>query len=137
MNVEHELRSTSDTMLATLDELARLEGEKREAKPDSARFRELAREIEHLAGDVYAQTHKQEMLAQSAETQAAAKKDNIPPINEIEITRELPAILSEWRDAERTLAGTKPRSAEHARAAADVSRLRSEVVPRATDGTER
>jgi hypothetical protein len=46
------------------------------------------------------------------------------PQNQIELWRELEAILAEWRAAERRLAATVPGSPDHARAAAEVARLR-------------
>jgi hypothetical protein len=49
-----------------------------------------------------------------------------PEGSQAELWRELQRILAEWRAAERCLATSQPGSAEHARAAADVSRLRRE-----------
>ena len=47
-----------------------------------------------------------------------------PPQSQMDLWRELQAILAEWREAERRLANTQPGSAEHARESAEVARLR-------------
>ena len=126
VNVENDLRVTSDSMLATLDQLAGLESAKRKLKPGTPRFQEMAREIERLAADVLSLTHDQERLGDKTRTVTVVTGKDVPPIDEIETRRDLMKILAEWRDAERRLAESKPRSAEHARAAADVGRLREE-----------
>jgi hypothetical protein len=113
-------------MLATLEQLAALENEKRQVKPDSPRFQDLALEVERLAADLFAQTHNQERLAREGPKEAAARGKELPPINEVESDRDLAVILAEWRDAERTLAEVAPRTAEHSRAVAEINRLRAE-----------
>jgi hypothetical protein len=113
-------------MLATLEQLSALENEKRQIKPDSPRFQDLALEVERLAADLFAQTHNQERLARESPKEAAARGKELPPINEVESNRDLAVILAEWRDAERTLAEVAPRTAEHSRAAAEINRLRAE-----------
>jgi len=126
VELEADLRVASDRMLQTLDQLAALENEKRTLKPGSARFQTLAKEIERLASEVFAQTHKQELLGQRAKAEERANGLDLPPINEVTKTRELNVILAEWRDAERRLSLAAPDTAEHATATGDIARLRVE-----------
>jgi hypothetical protein len=125
MELEHELRSVSDEMLTTLDQLARLEGEKRAAKPGTPRFVNLASEIEKLAALVFAQTNTQHTLAEQTRD-AALVGVELAPIEALPPMRDVSVILTEWRAAERTLASSAMETAEHAKAAADVLRLRNE-----------
>jgi hypothetical protein len=124
--MEHALRSASDKILATIDELQRLEAEKRELPPGSERFNTLAIEVERLAGSIFTQSHVQEQLAERSQEVSEQTGAVIAPIDEIAATREIPVILAEWREAERKLAEANADSAEHALAAADVRRLRDE-----------
>ncbi len=125
MEIEQDLRSTSDEMLRTLEQLEVLETEKRAEPPGSVRFLGLAKEIERLAAVVFSQTARQQSLAE--QTHAAARSGvEIPPIEKMTTAREVSVILSEWRDAERHLASTGVDTAEHAKAAGDVRRLREE-----------
>lgn len=126
MELEADLRVASDRLLQTLDQLSVLENEKRTLKPGSARFQTLAKEVERLASEVFAQTHKQEQLGQQAKAVEREKGVELPPINEATRKRELSVILGEWRDAERRLSMAGPDSAEFATATADVARLRAE-----------
>jgi hypothetical protein len=112
-------------MLRTLEQLERLETEKRAEKPGSPRFLRLANEIERLAAVVFTQTAAQQTLAEKTHAKARAGAD-VPPIEEMASSREVSLILSEWRDAERRLASTGIDTAEHAKAAGDVRRLRDE-----------
>jgi hypothetical protein len=126
MELEVELRNTSDRMLRTLEQIEALESEKRSLKPGSPRFKRLATEVERLAADIFAQTHLQKTLGDRAEMMTERAGVSLPPIDEAAAQRELQAVLIDWRDAERRLASTDPDSAEHAAAAADVNRLREE-----------
>ena len=125
MEVEQDLRSASDEMLRTLDQLQRLELEKREQKPGTASFVKLATEIEKLAAMVFAATNVQQTIAERAKV-ASERGADLRPIEEIDAARDVSVILSEWREAERSLASTGLETAEHAKAAADVRRLREE-----------
>ena len=125
MGLEHELRSVSDEMLSTLDQLARLEGEKRVEQPGTPRFVRLAGEIERLAALVFAQTSNQRTLAEMSSV-ALDEGETLPPIDEIPALRDVQVILAEWREAERVLATSAVETAEHSKAAADVRRLRDE-----------
>ncbi len=119
------LRRTSDSLIATLDELYALEDEKRALAPGTERFVELAKRIESLAGTVLAHTQRQESLAQ----ESAAVKDRgeaVPaPIDDIP-PRGAAAILTEWRAAERRLGEVADDSPEADRLASDIRRLRAE-----------
>jgi hypothetical protein len=127
MSLEKELRSTSDSLLRALDRINDLESEKRSLPTGSERFVELAHEIERLALEVLRHTQDQASLADTTEARAAAggglgrPVDAIPPA-----PRELSAILSDWRDAERALAAADPATEGAAIAASDVRRLREE-----------
>ncbi len=125
MDLEQDLRSVSDEMVRTLEQLQRLETEKRAASPGTPRFVRLAREIEKLAAVVFNQTSVQQSLAERTHAAAQAGVE-IPPIEQIETTRDVSLILTEWRDAERRVAATAMDTAEHATAATDARRLREE-----------
>lgn len=125
MDLEQDLRIVSDEMLRTLEQLQRLESEKRSESPGTPRFLKLAREVEKLAAMVFAQTSAQQSLAE--QTHAASRAGaEIAPIEEITAARDVSVILAEWRDAERRLAATAMETADHAKAAGDVRRLRDE-----------
>lgn len=125
MDLEQGLRTVSDQMLHTLDQLQLLEHEKRSESPGSVRFVRLASEIEKLAAMVFAHTSRQQALAEQTLAATEAGVD-IPPIDEMVTTRDVSAILTEWRAAEREVGATSIDSAEHAKAASDVRRLRDE-----------
>lgn len=125
MELEQDLRNVSDDMLRTVEQLQRLEHAKRAEEPGTARFTKLAKEIEKLAGVVFAQTSVQQSLAEQSAV-ATAQGAELAPIDEITSARDVASILSDWRDAERRLAATALESADHAKAAADVRRLRDE-----------
>lgn len=126
MEVEQDLRSASDTLLRTLDQLEVLESEKRTLKPDNPRFHRLASEIERLAATVFAQTYAQKQLGQMGREMAARTGVDLPSIDETDPGRDLHVILTEWRTAERLVATVQPDTAEHAKATADIRRLREE-----------
>src|SRR3954471_6053528 len=125
VELESDLRVASDRMLRTLETLASLENEKREMKPGSPQFVKLAKEIERLAAEVFAQTHTQKILGEKAEV-AEKRGADLAPIDEITPARDLQVILNEWRDAERRLQIASQDTAEQATAAADIGRLRDE-----------
>ena len=125
MDLEQDLRTVSDDMMSTLDQLQKLESEKRSETPGSARFVRLAREVERLAAIVLAQTSAQHSLAE--QTPAAAKAGaEMAAIEDVAPMRDVSQILAEWRDAERRLPATAIDTAEHSKAVADVRRLREE-----------
>lgn len=126
LEIESDLRVASDRILRSLEQLDVLESEKRTLKPDSPRFQTLAKEIERLAADIFAQSHAQQNLGERAREQTARTGIELPPIVESQVHRDLSAILAEWRDAERRLQTASVDSAERALAVADVDRLREE-----------
>ena len=79
-NIE-DLQAVSDHVLATTDQLRKLELEKREVDPGSKRFLELAKRIESLAAEV--------RVVSASETDLASElngESNLPTINEAEAT---------------------------------------------------
>jgi hypothetical protein len=123
----HALRATSDALIADLDDLARLEREKRLLALDDPRLSDLSERIEALAGRVLASTTLEQELSEAAQVEASAEAPSAPD-QTIEDTppREIHTILDEWRAAERRAAQAAPRSSEAARAAIEVQRLRLE-----------
>jgi hypothetical protein len=126
LEVESDLRVASDRILSSLDQLNALETEKRNLKPDSARFQTLAKEIERLAAEIFAQSHAQQRLGERAQEVAARTGAEPATINETQKARDISVILSEWRDAERRLQLAETDTAERALASADAARLREE-----------
>jgi len=137
MELETDLRTTSDRLLRTIDQLETLENEKRTLPPDSQRFQTLASEIERLAATVFAQSHAQQQLGKEAQAATQQSGATITPIEETAQAREVHVILTEWRDAERRLASSGPGSAEHTQAASDAERLRDEYHRAYTAGSSR
>jgi hypothetical protein len=125
MDLEQNLRTVSDDMLRTLEQLLVLETQKRSELPGTPRFVKLAKEIEALAAIVFQQTTAQQTLAKATQD-AAEEGADLAPIDEIAASRDVSLILAEWREAERRLGSSAMDSAEHAKAAADVRRLRDE-----------
>lgn len=126
MNVEQELRLTSDEMLRRLDRLRELELEKRALAPGTDRFVAIAKEVERLAASVLVKTTEQERLAEASAVVHGATGALAAPIDEVAPRREISQILNEWRDAERQLAAATPGTAEHEAARASIDRLRLE-----------
>jgi hypothetical protein len=124
MDLEQNLRTVSDDMLRTLEQLQILETQKRGEQPGTPSFVKLATEIEKLAAVVFRQTAAQHALAE--QTAATEEGAELPPIEEMVAARDVSLILADWRDAERRLGASAMDSAEHAKAAADVRRLRDE-----------
>jgi hypothetical protein len=125
MELEQDLRLTSDEMLRTLEQLQRLENQKRAELPGTPGFVRLATEIEKLAAMVFAQTATQQSLAERSQ-EAGKRGVELAPIDETVATRDVSVVIAEWREAERRLAGATIDSADHAKAAGDVRRLREE-----------
>lgn len=126
MDIEQELRSASDDVMRVLEQLQRLEQEKREAAPGTPSFERLANEIERLAALMFSQTHTQRALAERSTAVVEQKGEPLTPIEEVSAERDVGTILAEWREAERRLSTFAIESAEHTQAAADVRRLRDE-----------
>jgi hypothetical protein len=120
MDIDEQLRSTSDRILETLEQLQLLETEKRSLVPGSRRFQKLAREVERLADSMVAHAEEQTELANDAADSGQA----LPPV--AETPRDVTTILADWREAERRAAAVDAQSAAGAAAHADVDRLRAE-----------
>lgn len=126
MEVEQDLRATSDRVMRTLERLQELETEKRGIDPGTPRFRKIAREVERLAASMFAHAHVQQQLAEATVTLREEAGVILPPIDEVAPSREIQVILAEWRDAERRTIEATAGSAEHSQAEADADRLRAE-----------
>ena len=123
--LDDKLRTASDRLMATLDELVELETSKRSMQPGSDEFVDLAKRIEGLAQAALLHTQRQGDLAEDtralAGTPAEVKHtiEGTPP-------RGMDVILGEWRAAERHLQAAETGSPEATLAEADVRRLRDE-----------
>ena len=124
-DLKDQLRTASDRLMATLDELVELETAKRSIPPGSEEFVHLAKRIEGLAQAALIHTQRQGELAEAARD---AEGTPAEVANTIEETppRAMEVILGEWRAAERQLQGSKASSPEATIAVADVRRLRDE-----------
>lgn len=126
MELEQELRATSDELLRRLERLRELEVEKRQLTPGTARFRRIARDIERLAAGVLTKTVEQEHLADKS-IEVREQTGVLPqPIAEVTPQRDISLILGEWREAERRLSAAAPGTPDHLEAQAAVQRLRTE-----------
>lgn len=126
MELEQELRFTSDELLRRLQRLHELEVEKRSLAPGTERFRSIAQDIELLAAAVLAKTVEQDELAERSVELRQEAGVVVAPIEQVIPQREASLILGEWREAERRLAAATPGSAAHDRARDEVERLRDE-----------
>src|SRR4051812_9058618 len=103
-----------------------MEDEKRELAPGDPRLVELAGRIQDIAERVLAGTVRQHQLTQVANVQVEAGSPGAPTKPIADTPRTLPAVLAEWRDAERRRSNAEPGSAEEAEARALVDALRDE-----------
>jgi hypothetical protein len=127
MSLERELRDTSDSLMRALDELHDLETQKRAQPTGTETFVQLAERVEDLAVEVLRRTEREASLAQDVKARREAGGAVGRPIDAIPVShRDLATILSEWRDAERTLAAADPAGPQSSAAASDVRRLREE-----------
>ncbi len=127
MTFENQLRTTSDTLLRTLDRMHELEEQKRAIPSGGEEFLRLAREIDVLALQVLRQTERQESIAETTIERRKAGGGLGRPIAAIPPEpRALHVILSDWREAERRLAAARQGTPEEAEAASAVQRFRDE-----------
>lgn len=126
LELEQELRSTSDDVLTRLERLRELELKKRRLTPGSPRFVSIAADIEKLAASLLAKSAEQEQLGQQAAELRQATGVISRRIEDVRPQREVAAILKEWREAERRLATASPGSADYVEAEAAIHRLRAE-----------
>lgn len=125
MGLAAGLRTASDRLLATLDELLELEQRKRAITPGTSEFVDLAGRIETLATTALDQTREEATLAEDSRSVAGTPTEPERPIGEIP-PRPIDQVLGEWRAAERRLSEAETGSDRHYLAAADVRRLRDE-----------
>ncbi len=118
------LSETSEQLLARLELLERLEGEKRRLAAGDSRLEDLEYQIATLASLVLEDSERQRDFGTVALLTGAGtgrSLDLLPP-------RELRAILGDWRNAERRAMAAPPDSIEARTARADVARLRDEYA---------
>ena len=116
------LELTSDQLLERLDLLEQLEAERRMLMADDPRSDAIEDQIAELASQVLEASARQRDTGHAVLRAAPDERrslDQVPP-------RELPAILGEWRDAERQAMTAPPGSLAGRTARADVERLRDE-----------
>ena len=126
MEIEQDLRFTSDEMLRALERLRELEERKRKLTPGTKSFLKLAEEVEQLAATVFDRTREQTLGADRSVALREQAGVEPRPIDEVPPIRELHLILAEWRDAERRLTEAVPDTIQASDAEADVERLRQE-----------
>lgn len=126
MDTARALRETSDALLRDLDVLVQIEEEKRGLEPGDPRLVELAERIDQIALRILGGTTRQADLTKLANAQVAAGSSAAPESSIDATPRSIPAILTEWRDAERRAAAATPGSADALEAEAFVQRLREE-----------
>lgn len=127
MEIESELRATSDALLADLDRLRALELEKRRLPADSPRLAEIAVEIESLAVRVLHTTDHQANLArESDEATAAGRRRPGSTIESVAPVRDVHTVLADWREAERALSNATPGSKDEVLLRAEIRALREE-----------
>ena len=120
------LRQTSDALLRDLDVLSTIEDEKRSLEPGDPRLVQLATRIEEIAQRVLVGSVRQRHLTEVVNTQVETGSPDAP-VETIEDTpRPIPAVLAEWREAERRMEASVPGSSEAAEAEVLVDRLREE-----------
>ena len=120
------LRATSDALLVDLETLEALEREKRGLEPGDPRITELAAQVEEIARRLLGGSIRQRELTTVARQLVERGSSNAPD-RPIEATRrEIHAILSDWRAAERRARDAEPGSLEAEDAERDIDRFRDE-----------
>jgi hypothetical protein len=116
VELESALKPISDQLLRELDELAAIESEKRDLKPEDDRTLVLAVRARELAQRVLAASVVEEQVARTANDTTRAPS---PPQTPSSRTRQraLHLILEEWREAERRLEMTSAPEEHHAQSA--------------------
>jgi hypothetical protein len=120
------LRQTSDALLRDLDVLSTIEAEKRSLEPGDPRLVQLATRIEEIAQRVLVGSVRQRHLTEVVNTQVETGSPDAPDEPIKDTPRPIPAVLAEWREAERRMEASVPGSPEAAEAEALVDRLREE-----------
>lgn len=120
------LRATSDALLRDLERLAAIEHEKRTLPPDDPRLVQMAAEVTEIAARVLDTSNTQHELTLRAE-ELVQRRDRDAPTAPIAATpREMSAILSDWREAEREAAAVDADSPEAREIEGRIERLRAE-----------
>jgi len=122
MGLEAQLRSTSDTLLAALEELGTLERRKREMEPGDPALVAISTRIEEIAEQVLGASAAQRDLTEqlSTEVNEGVRDAHGPSIARTPVPtvtgRSLTAaeILHDWRQAETERAGAEPGSEQEA-----------------------
>ncbi len=124
---EHALRATSDSLLASVEELYQLETEKRTLPPGDPRLVELSEAIERIAVRVLGSTVEQRVLSEEAAVEVAVEDPPAPrrAIQDV-APRSVQEVLAAWRDAERRATAAAPGSPEAAAVTTEIERLRVE-----------
>ena len=120
------LRDTSDELIRDLEALSTLEEEKRQIAPDDPHFVDLAARIESIAMRVVVASGRQRELTEQVHRMADEGSPADAPESIEATSRPISAILADWRDAERRLAGTSAGSAEEREVEVLVEQLRDE-----------
>src|SRR4051794_34698704 len=91
------LRATSDTLIADLERLTRLERDKRDMAPGDPRSVELSDAIEQLATRVLSGSTEERVLSEEAAVEVAVEGPHAPrrPIEDVP-PRSPHEILEEW-----------------------------------------
>lgn len=120
------LRATSDALLVDLETLETLEREKRGLEPGDPRITELATQVEEIARRLLGGSIRQRELTAVARTLVERGAPNAPDRPIDHTRREIHAILSDWRAAERRARDAEPGSLEAEEAERDIDRFREE-----------
>jgi hypothetical protein len=128
VEIEPELRRTSDALLDGVNRIRELEHEKRTLPPGSPRFLQLAEEVEELSREVLRRSEREEHLGRrSAELQGRGLEHLADrPIDDIPPPRGADIVFVEWTEAERRLAELDPESPDAEAARKEARRLRDE-----------
>jgi len=133
---DSELRAESDATMAALDTIRELEQRKRRLMPVGEEFLATARQIREISEVLMRTVTRQEELAEAVADPTVDVQPDVP-IDEMEPQDSLPAILAEWRSAERRLAEAKPGTEQERDLQDAIERLRraySEAHARHTKG---
>jgi hypothetical protein len=128
VEIQPELRRTSDALLEGVDRIRALEREKRTLIPGSPRFREVAEEVEELSRTVLRQSEREEALGRRATALHAQGMGHLADrsIDQIAAPRGREVVFAEWTAAEQRLADMDPGAPEAEEARQRAKRLRQE-----------
>jgi hypothetical protein len=127
LSIEPELHATSDALLANLDRLRELEMEKRRTPLESPRLVELSEEVERLAAIVLGASDVQSDLARLAGTLVeTGELSGTTSIESMADTRDVHAVLADWRDTERRMSEVEGGTPEATKLRARIEVLRAE-----------